>query len=129
VKIDIHFEPLTLGEFTALLRGRPSDQTVRYDFCYMIPTTFDSYRGYYNQLALGHCELDYKTNEITVEELLKRAVAADGKVFEGYKGGQYTMGPYTRLWVANYGHVGSTAIVGLAHSDYMTVIQTAWCDS
>lgn len=47
---------LTLGEFIFLLDRINKGATVRFDFERFVPTTIDSYRGYYEQLALGFKE-------------------------------------------------------------------------
>lgn len=61
-----------------------------------------SYRGYYSDLSF---DPDIKQAE-TVGELLVRCRAAMGEVFTGYKGGDFTMGKTTPLWVAEYGCTG-----------------------
>lgn len=71
---------------------------------------FDSYRGYYNQLALGT-----GLEPITAAELLTAASAAKGKVFQGYKGGDYLMTGDTAVWFAEYGYASGIAIVGVDH--------------
>jgi len=52
-----------------------------------------SYRGYYCELAF---ELSGK--EITVGEALNLCKECMGKVFQGWKGGEYTMGENTPVW-------------------------------
>jgi hypothetical protein len=64
------------------------------------PTGFDSYRGYYNQLAICYST---EKHEPTVEEFLNMARACVGNTFTGYKGGTYLMGEDTPVWISNYG--------------------------
>lgn len=71
---------------------------------------FDSYRGYYDQLALGT-----GLEPITVAELLAAASEAKGKVFQGYKGGDYLMTGDTAVWFSEYGCSSGVAIVGIDH--------------
>lgn len=60
-----------------------------------------SYRGYYVDLAFE------PTTELrTVAHVLASARSAMGKVFEGYKGGDFMMGESTPLWSATYGSCG-----------------------
>lgn len=91
------------------------------------PTALSSYRGYYCDLAIertgernertelsefelagygtytpGHSEVSIKADP-TVADLLTALSLAVGEDFEGYKGGQFTMYPDTRLWVSEYG--------------------------
>ncbi len=121
-------QPITLGELTDLLEQRPQDQDVRFDFCGMVPTGVDSYRGYYDHLAIGFAEFS-DTKMLTVADLVSVLRAANRSTFEGYKGGTYRMTRETPMWVANYGDSGSTAVVGIAEEcEYMTIIRTAHCE-
>lgn len=67
-----------------------------------------SYRGYYEDLAF---QPDDKP--VTVAEAIKMARECMGKVFEGYKGGDFQMGELTPIWSANYGEGSSPRIMGL----------------
>lgn len=59
-----------------------------------------SYRGYY-------CDLAFEPGkDMTAGELLEECQNAMGRVFQGYKGGDYLMGETTPLWVAEYGDCG-----------------------
>ena len=68
-----------------------------------------SYRGYYSDLAFAPL---YDTEPRTVKEILKEALLAHGKTFEGYKGGEFTMNGDTPVWYACYGTTGP-AIMGI----------------
>lgn len=59
-----------------------------------------SYRGYYDDLAFEPLE------NATVKEMLACARSAVGKTFEGYKGGSYTMGLYSTVYLSEYGTTG-----------------------
>lgn len=78
-----------------------------------------SYRGYYDHLALGYC-LDQWDNEdaITVKNLRDQLKNAVGKNYEGYKGGTFTMGPHTPVWIANYGQTYGSVIVNVQEPRY-----------
>ena len=60
-----------------------------------------SYRGYYSDLAFAP-----DTQPRTVADVLTTCRDAMGKVFEGYKGGDFLMGERTPLWVAPWGDCG-----------------------
>jgi len=60
-----------------------------------------SYRGYYSDLAFEPIE-----GKRLVSDLLAQCWAAMGKVFTGYKGGEFVMGALTPLWLAYYGDCG-----------------------
>src|SRR5690349_11668129 len=113
-------EQMTLGELIEALKRKDPDRTVSFDFVYFRPTGIHSYRGYYDQLALGYTA----DGEITVKALLEMLRDANGKTFEGYKGGNYVMGPDTRMWVANHNESGSTAIVDVIDQSWRVLLVT-----
>lgn len=121
---------LSLGELIAKLeaiaqtpdakRSGGEEPWVRYDFGSAVPTTLDSWRGVYAELALGYQDDGLPELSKVIEEL-KSAV---GKTFTGYKGGDFKMGRTTPVWVANYGDSGSTAIVDVVNRGYEVVFIT-----
>lgn len=130
--------PITLGDLIVLLRHQPQDHHVVFDFGSAIPTDVDSYRGYYEQLAIGY-EMGLASgcpqsdghdpdNLCTVAELLERLQDVLGRTYSGWKGGEYEMGEHTRMWAANAGHSTSTAITGIASCTWQTVLTTAFVD-
>jgi len=126
-----NLETITLGKLIELLENRPKDETVQFDFSGFYPSGVASYRGYYDQLALGFDPESGDRNctpQITVEQLIVKLKEADGKTYTGYKGGEYRMNLNTPIWMANYGCATSTAIIGLADCDYMTIIATAFAE-
>ena len=96
---------LTLGAFIAELAKVPAETPVRFDGG-SYPADAHSYRGYYSDLAFE--EVD---NPQTAGDLLAECRGANGRVFEGYKGGDFRMHDGTPLWSASYGCCGQ-AIVG-----------------
>lgn len=74
------------------------------------PTKLDSWRGVYSQLALGYEPVDLHTalGGVSVagtlaSDLLHDAEYANGRVYEGWKGGEFTMGLGTPVWVSRRG--------------------------
>lgn len=63
-----------------------------------------SYRGDYMDLAFK------PVRDIPVCEVLEAARSALGSTYEGYKGGEYTMGGHTSCWIAEYGTSGDNQI-------------------
>lgn len=120
-------EQMTLGEFIQALEAVDPLSSIYFEFACCPPTEFDSYRGYYDHLALGFAG-DYGAKGQTVADLLEQARKALGAEFTGWKGGDYTMHEDTPLWVANPGNTGSTAIVGVREVVYGALIETAWKD-
>lgn len=117
---------LNLGQLISLLEICEQDSKVRYDFGRFEPTHIDSYRGYYDQLALSFVESKYDEDQMTVSRLLKILNEAVGHIYMGYKGGEYTMTKKTPVWVANYGDCHDTAIIGVIDDGYIVVIETGY---
>lgn len=99
----------SLRSLLEALKDLPETAPVVFDFCYLNPTTVDSYRGYYEHLALGWSTHGDKQNR----DMRRNLSDANGSTFEGYKGGEYMMTPETPVWVDNYGDVSRTAIVAI----------------
>src|SRR5574337_1643839 len=118
----MYYRHLTLGELIYKLENVPRDMQLRFDFADARPTTLDSWRGIYAELAI---EFDFIT-PTTVAFFLKEAKLAVNSEFTGYKGGSYKMTEKTRLWVANYGEVGSTCVADVVKNDMEVVIVTAY---
>lgn len=86
---------MTLGGFIAALEGVSGKRKVA---GIGDPT---SYRGYYKDLSFRPTE-----EARTVAEVLKVARSCMGRVFTGYKGGDFVMGETTPIWSAEYGRCG-----------------------
>lgn len=108
---------MTLGALSGMLRLLPGDMPIALEGGGH-PGAVDSYRGYYERLAFE------PTNEpTTVAYVLTVLDEADGETFEGYKGGDYTMGAHTFLHVAHYGDCGPQ-VVGLRVEADRAVLET-----
>lgn len=122
-------DQLTLGELILKLEPIVKNQkegdeaTVRYDFEYLFPTSINSWRGSYDELAL-----DFETHgeEMKVSEFLKMLKDCIGKTFTGYKGGEYLMHEGTPIWVANYSHSGNTAVIDVVDNGYVVLLITGY---
>ena len=66
-----------------------------------------SYRGYYSDLAFEACD------KRPVADVLADARKCMGEIFTGYKGGEYTMGRNTPVWVSEWGHCSELRIMGI----------------
>lgn len=86
---------MMLCDLIAYLESADQTKTVRIGF-----SNPHSYRGYYHDLAFE------PVANIRVSEMLAAAKSALGTTYQGYKGGDYTMGEYTDCWLANYGETG-----------------------
>lgn len=123
---------LTLGEVIDELKRAEPESTVQFDFCYTAPTTVASYRGYYNELAIGWQAATYDEESGTYWPLattvLIRLEEAVGKTFEGYKGGDCKMNRDTTLYVANWGDTGGTVISHIEHEHKTVIFHTKKVD-
>ncbi len=116
--------PLSLGTIIELLERCNADAEVRFDFCNLVPAGIYSYRGFYNHLAVGHKEW----HAVKVSEFLTALRDANGKTFEGYKGGDYTMHDQTPVWVALYGQTTDTGITGVIDKEPYVYLRTGLCE-
>lgn len=97
---------LTLGSLIEALEAAPADAVVCFsDQPEASPCEPHSYRGYYADLAFEHGPIR------KVAEVLAEARGALGESFEGYKGGDFTMGEDTPLWRSSYGHNSGVALI------------------
>lgn len=108
------------------------DLDVMFDFVYQFPTDIDSWRGIYSELALNHKTYQYATEKrkeckpMQLQEFIDLLETAAGKVFDGYKGGEYTMSRETPVWVANNGDTGSTAVLDIIDDGWQVIIITGY---
>jgi len=124
---------LTLGELIEKLEkivkvdGYDSP-SVYFDFARFYPTYCNSYRGYYEQIAIGYADGNegLAPSVVTFMNYLQREVL--GEIFTGYKGGEYMMHSDTPVWVASYGHAEPTAVVDVSYEGYLVIIHTAYKD-
>ncbi|MDD5543867.1 MAG: hypothetical protein PHX83_11895 [Acidobacteriia bacterium] len=94
---------LTLGLLIAALESMPPESRVA-NLC-----APHSYRGYY-------CDLAFELTDGTraASELLAECKGAMGKVFTGYKGGDFVMGALTPLWVSKYGESEGVRLISVS---------------
>lgn len=99
---------MTIGELIDALKIVSPDARVLFDFCACRPTVVRSWRGVYAEAALGWSSTEPAP---TVAELTQRLEqATDGRVFSGWKGGDYRYTRSTTLHVDNQGECTDTEI-------------------
>lgn len=103
---------LTLGNLIEVLEAMPPDAHV-IGLCEP-----HSYRGYYTDLAFKQ-----GTSGTTAAVLAKQCRACMGKVFQGYKGGDFVMGALTPLFLANYGECGQRIVAMNADGTITTSLE------
>jgi len=99
---------LTVGELIKKLEYL-WDKNQPLAFCKgLYPADFWSYRGYYEDLAIG-----VTTYPVTVGEWLSKLKEQIGKTHDGWKGGTYDVREDTPLWVATQPRDTGPAITGV----------------
>lgn len=116
---------LTLGELIKSLSRCDKERTVKFDFCYFYPSGTHSYRGYYEQLAIGYSD---EATAPEVGDFLEELKGAVGQDYYGYKGGVYTMTENTPVWVDRPRNASGTGVVGVRDNGYQVIIETANID-
>lgn len=106
---------MTLGGLIAALKAMPPDAVVANIGSPM------SYRGYYSDLAFSPGD-----GTRPAADLLADALGCMGRVFEGYKGGDYQMGETTPLWIAEYGDTGDRLMAIRAGGEIETSPEPEW---
>lgn len=124
-------DQLTLGELILKLkhikqRKHNPEPMVVYDFCGLFPTNILSWRGAYDELALNFIDLDEVIKPMKLSDFIDMLLLADGGIFAGYKGGEFVMSKHTPVWVANWGNVGSTAVVDVVDDGYQVILITGY---
>ncbi len=99
---------LTVGSLIKMLES-VLDRSLPLAFCQGIyPSEFWSYRGYYEDLAVG-----VTTFPVTVGEWLEKLKDQVGVKHDGWKGGEYEVTMQTPLWVAAGNRDTGPAITGV----------------
>lgn len=118
-----HWGTATLGSVLDAMEAAPAGADVKFDFCYLHPTTVHSYRGYYDHCALGwSSEAAGAGHWPSAESVASELREAVGNVYQGWKGGHYRMKRDTPLWIDNAGDCSGTAIVGVRIDDIGGII-------
>jgi len=102
---------MTLGEIIVELEACDEEFVLNVGF-----SAPHSYRGYYECLGFEPYV------DVTVGDVLKACREAHGATYEGYKGGNFTMGDETECYIAEYGRTGfaitKPILHGLLHNSY-----------
>lgn len=118
-------QQMTLGELISTLKRKRPETPVYLDFVHFVPdATVHSYRGYYEDLAIGY----KKGGDCSVSDLLAALEKANGATFHGWKGGEYDMDDDTPVWVANDSESGGTAIMDVVDDKWRIILKTEMID-
>lgn len=113
---------LTIKQLIDLLEECDHNDAIYFDFCCFVPDSLESYRGYYEQLAIGYT----REKQATVGEFLAKLKNIIGRKLTGYKGGRFLMEENTKVWVDDFGECSDTAVVGVTRGEFCTLIETAY---
>lgn len=102
---------MNLGTYIDTLAALDPTLTVVFDNG-RVPIGLSSWRGRYEELTLDSDSAD-QAEPPTVAALLTDAIEADGKTFQGYKGGDFVMSRRTAVWADEWGHYECWAIAGV----------------
>lgn len=111
---------MNLGMLIKQLELFDPRESVEFDLGHVAPTTLDSWRGRYEELALG-----YDFTHCTVGDLLVNCRAAVNTDFQGYKGGTFRMSEKTPVCVDNPGEYTNTMLIGVTEQWSNAILLTA----
>ena len=120
---------MTLGELRTLLANcEDKTATVRiHSPVTCSPARIESWRGSYNEAAIVP-ETWNPDGEMTVSGLIDLIDEAYTKTHVGYKGGDYTFTPDTRVWLAQHGSSGNCSIERVKDDRWCVFLIVGWDD-
>ncbi len=100
---------LSIGEMLDKLNKFKDDEQITFTNEKFHDGTFDSYRGYYEDMYIGWSNSDNGAN--TVGSLKDTLITAlnQGEMY-GYKGGDFSIDRDTLVWMAEYGNTGDMIV-------------------
>lgn len=111
---------MKLRDLIAALKAQPPGDFLRIDRSpvSLTPVGVDSYRGYYEQLAIM-VEAKATMRVGSFVELLESKIDT---VMEGYKGGEYNIDPMKEVWISNYGEASGSRVTGVRRAEWNTYL-------
>lgn len=122
-------ENLTIGEITARLGKlgnlpQTAPVVVQFKGAFYPPSELISYRGDYSELAITpNMDADDDT-VVTVNQFHKQLSKVVGKELVGWKGGEFKMTGWTRVWVDQMGEYNQQAVVNIKLIDGVVALLT-----
>lgn len=114
---------LNIGQIIDGVEKAPATAIVVFDFPGATPGELQSYRGYYEDLAIAP-----DTRKVDAATFLEELKAAVGKYYVGYKGGDYRMHRGTDVWVSPYSETSNCRITRVTWDDYNVILHTGYCE-
>lgn len=102
------------------------DTIIRFDFGYTTPCGMHSYRGYYEDMAIGYKDDEF--GNLLAGQWLDELKSFSQQKLHGYKGGTYDVRHDTTIWVSKHiSEVTGTMITGIKDLGYgYAIIETAY---
>lgn len=128
---------LTLGELIDLLKSVDAEENcvVQFVFGDMVPLECRSWRGSYNELAIGFSEYNPSfCSYPLLSSFIKQLEDTVGATFCGWYGGEYTMHTATPVWADKPGQGSQAGIVGIKvdysvdKKAYRVYLRTDYCE-
>lgn len=101
------------------------DYEICFDFEYLFPTYFSSWRWSYNELALN---FDIEWQKHKLKDFIEVCKSTVWKEFIWYKWWEFVMTKNTPVWVARYWNSWNTWIVEIVDNWYETILITQYCE-
>lgn len=119
---------LNYGQLVRELERLPLETNIRFDFGCNVPKNWHSYRGYYEDLAIGYTDEDH--GEFTVKDFLDILSNAKAGTLYGYKGGEYKVTDRTSVWVSQDSSQCTGTYIDRIHDfgDGFAIIYTSYED-
>lgn len=115
---------MNIGTIKKYLAVADKSVTVYFDFCGCMPTEIASWRGTYDEPAIGWCATGDGKAPTVKEFIAELEVATSGKVYTGWKGGNFTYTESSTLHVDNRGESTNTEIIAVEVGEYDVIIHT-----
>lgn len=118
---------MNIGKIKQALKQANPNAVVYFDFGGCVPTTVASWRGVYSEPAIGWEGTSYSGGgkaPTAVGLLAELELATSGKIYQGWKGGDYRYDDNSDLHVDNRGCSTGTVIINVEVGEYEVVIHT-----
>jgi hypothetical protein len=105
-----------------------ADALVYFDFCDCVPLGISSWRGKYDEPAIGWSPSGYSGNgkaPTAKEFLCELDLATSGMIYTGWKSGDFSYTEQSVLHVDNPGEYTNTEIISVEIGEHQIVLHTA----
>ena len=117
---------MTIGEILDAIARADDEASVVFDFGSTSPTKVDSWRGFYEEAAIGYSAGVYGEPCMTVRQFRAelQGTIEPGRTYSGWKGGEYQYTRSTPLHVDNPGCYSCTEISRVEVQEWGVILHT-----